>query len=294
MPIPSAPLLDKQGFTDLAHRVRNRPARPRQAQQGAAAAHALVQLGLTVSLGEGPAEPALPSSRAAAEGVPQPYRLTDWVERGDDWEAVNHRFEVDVHGATSMTHIDAVDHFRWDGAPALAPEVGTLDRLSEGLLSRGVLLDVPGVTGAPVPPGHVITLAEVCEALDRQQTELRPGDALYINLGRAGARCSHVELGSEPVAGLSIECAEWLAEAAPSVVITDAGLDPTPSQVTDLPVPWHLLLLTVLGIPLVDMAKLGPLAATCRRLGRWEFLSVMAPLPLRGASGSPVNPLAVF
>ena len=80
----------------------------------------------------------------------------------------------------------------------------------------------------------------------------------------------------------------------PSVIITDQGLDPNPSEVEGLPVPWHLLVLTVLGTPLIDMAMLAELAATCSRLDRWEFFTSIAPLHLPGASGSPVNPLAVF
>jgi hypothetical protein len=55
-----------------------------------------------------------------------------------------------------------------------------------------------------------------------------------------------------------------------------------------------VLLLSVLGIPLVDAADLVPLAATCADLQRWEFFSVIAPLHIPFASGSPINPLAVF
>ena len=58
--------------------------------------------------------------------------------------------------------------------------------------------------------------------------------------------------------------------------------------------PWHILTLTSLRIPLVDMANLTPVADACAQFERWEFLSVLAPLNLPGASGSPVNPLAIF
>jgi kynurenine formamidase len=294
MPRPSTPLLSRDAYSDLARILSDRdPAHP-SAGDNVLGAIGLVREGVVVATGEGPAEPALPPARAAVSGVPQAYALTNWVERGEDWAAMNHRFEVDVHGATSMTHIDALDHFRWDGAPALIDDRGALARLSEGLISRGVLLDVPGVLGRTPPPGHVITLADVHEVLDRQQIDVRKGDALYVNLGRTSSRHSHVALGAEPMAGLSIECAEWLADVGPSVVVSDAGLDANPSEVDGLPVPWHVMLLTVLRIPLVDMARLDLLAETCRRLGRWEFLSVIAPLPIPSSSGSPVNPLAVF
>jgi kynurenine formamidase len=32
----------------------------------------------------------------------------------------------------------------------------------------------------------------------------------------------------------------------------------------------------------------------CRRLRRWEFMFVVAPLRFHHATGSPVNPLAIF
>ena len=115
-----------------------------------------------------------------------------------------------------------------------------------------------------------------------------------MSFGRSTAARSDHALGSRPTPGLSIECAEWLANLSPSIVVTDEGLDSVPSEVEGQPVPWHLLLLTVLGIPLVDRAMLATLSSTCVELGRWEFLSVVSPLPIRGASGSRVNPLAFF
>ena len=292
MPAPSATLLSRSAFTELANDLRRARRTPVSRETRALRGTELVREGLVVAMGEGPAEPGLAGGASTDPGIPLPYSLSHSADRGDGWTARNHRFGVDVHGSTSMTHIDALDHFSWDAMPPILD--GSLAELSTGLVSRGVLLDVPALTGRPVEPGHVISLAQVHEAFDRHRVQLRPGDALYVNLGRTGTRRSDLALGAEPVAGLSIECAAWLADAHPSVVVSDAGLDADPSEVEGLPVPWHLLLLTVLGIPLVDMAQLGRLAETCRRLGRWEFLSTIAPLPIPASSGSPVNPLAVF
>jgi len=49
-----------------------------------------------------------------------------------------------------------------------------------------------------------------------------------------------------------------------------------------------------LGLALVDMALLEPLAAACREEGRWEFLLIVSPLNVPGGTVSPVNPLAIF
>jgi len=52
--------------------------------------------------------------------------------------------------------------------------------------------------------------------------------------------------------------------------------------------------IATLGLALVDMALLEPLATACREEGRWEFLLVVSPLNVPGGTGSPVNPLAIF
>ncbi|WP_309067099.1 cyclase family protein [Microbacterium sp.] len=290
MPRPSAPLMTRDEFADLVSRVRverRNPPAPRAVRD----AMALVTEGVVVSAAEGPAEPSLPATGRAEPQVPQPYALSRWVDEGEGWGAANHRLELDIHGVASMTHIDALDHFRWEDR--VLPG-GELDDLRAGLVTRGVLIDVPGVLGVDVDPGDVITRAEIGETLRRQGVELRRGDALYFRLGRDGARCAHADLAADPMPGLSFECAEWLAEVAPSVVVTDAGLDPNPSEVEGVPVPWHILLLAALGVPLVDMAALGGLCETAARLNRYEFASTIAPLPIPASSGSPVNPLALF
>ena len=49
-----------------------------------------------------------------------------------------------------------------------------------------------------------------------------------------------------------------------------------------------------MGMPLLDNANLDDLAAACAEVGRWEFLLMVAPLRVRGGTGSPVNPIAVL
>ena len=286
----SSILMQGEEFAALCDRLRVE-GRSEPRPEDVRAAMSLVTEGIIVSAAEPPALPALPETGIAQAGRPQPYALSFWEESAPNWTAANHRLELDIHGISSMTHIDSLDHFRWGGR---SQTNGDLLDLRKGIVSRGVLLDVPGVLGVDVPPGHVITLDEVTEALRRQRVALRPGDALHIRLGREGVRSSHADLSADPMPGLSIECAEWLASAAPSVVITDAGLDVNPSEVDGIPVPWHILTLTALAVPLVDMADLVGLAETCSRLGRYEFASVLAPLPIPGSTGSPLNPLAIF
>ena len=291
MPRESRPLLTAEAFGDLARslaRFANRAA------PDIAAALLIPRSGRVVSVADAPAAPALGPDAAVTPGSPTPYRLTQRTNSGDGWTVVNDRLELDIHGETSMTHVDTTAHFTSDLSAVRPAGVDPLMGLAaSGLVGRGILIDVPGVLGKSTD-GQVVTFADVQEVLSRTGLDPRPGDAVYINLGRSERARSDIPLFSLPTAGLSIECASWLAGIAPSVVVTDEGLDPSPSEVEGLHVPWHLLMLTVLGVPMVDRAMLAPLSAACAEAARWEFLSVIAPLPIPGASGSPVNPIAIL
>jgi kynurenine formamidase len=96
------------------------------------------------------------------------------------------------------------------------------------------------------------------------------------------------------LAGVSVECAEWVHGSQAAALICDGGMDTQPSEVDGIRIPWHILTLTMMGMLIVDNADLEALAATCARLGRWEFQLVMAPLRLAGGTSSPVNPIAIF
>ena len=288
MPRPAQPILNRHEFEALHTRLR-RTATPRPDPAQTAAAAALVRSGVVVSAGEAP-----PRGAADRTGAGSAYRLQQWRDHGDSWHAVNDRIEMDIHGSPSMTHIDALSHFGWHADDHTAEPGGGLEALTGGIVGRGVLIDIPRTLGCPVPGGSVVTPDDLVETLSSQGVEVRRGDALWLRFGREAPRSADEPLGAQPTPGLSIACADWLAEVSPAVVITDFGLDGTPSEVEGIAVPWHILTLTSLRIPLVDMANLAPVADACAQFSRWEFLSVLAPLNLPGASGSPVNPLAIF
>lgn len=300
MPEPSRPRLTSDQFDDLLARLRRtEPARP---GENALAAAQLISTGTVVSCGQGPALPA--SDTPAPHGVPHPVRLAQYSVESGDHLAVCDRFEVDLHGALSMTHVDALEHFYWRGLDFSGRPVPGSDRGSlvhepavdvmRPMVGRGVLIDLPAVCGGSIPPGEVATLDDLRAAICATGVAISPGAFLHIRFGFEGPRDSATFSRSEPVPGLGLECAEWLAGLAPALVLTDLGLDAVPSEVHGVRVPWHIILLAHLGIPLVDLAALGSLADTCRDLERYEFCSVVSALPLHGASGSPVQPIAIF
>jgi hypothetical protein len=58
--------------------------------------------------------------------------------------------------------------------------------------------------------------------------------------------------------------------------------------------PIHLLVVAAMGMPILDNCDLERLAEAAATHRRWEFLLTVAPEPVPGATGSPVNPTAVF
>ena len=83
-------------------------------------------------------------------------------------------------------------------------------------------------------------------------------------------------------------------ERKAAMVGSDLALDVTPSGIEGLKGPAHDLAIVAMGMPILDAADFGPLSIECKKRGRWTFLLTMAPLAIPGATGSPVNPIAVF
>lgn len=279
-------------------RLRTRLARAEpsvvSARQRLAAAGLVVD-GLAIGAGA-------PSPSAGATPVPA-YAVEQTREGTDRWHAVNDRVTFEVHGAASMTHMDFVSHFAWSAAGAPAGEPGAAGASGargasgapaphvDGVVGRGVLIDLPAFLGRELAAGEKAGADAVRGALERQGTSLRPGDTAWIRFGRARPRRADDTLDA-PMPGLSLECADLLADAA--AIVTDGGLDGSPSEVAGIPTPWHILVLTALRIPLVDLAELTRLSRACGAARRWEFLSVLAPAPLRDTSGAPLTPIAVL
>ncbi len=70
--------------------------------------------------------------------------------------------------------------------------------------------------------------------------------------------------------------------------------DTAPSAAEGVDFPVHVLAVHAMGLHLLDWLQFDDLAAAWEELNRWSFLCVIAPLRLRAATGSPVNPIAIF
>jgi hypothetical protein len=52
--------------------------------------------------------------------------------------------------------------------------------------------------------------------------------------------------------------------------------------------------LVAMGLHLLDNLYLADLEDACAALSRWAFLFTVAPLRVERATGSPINPIAIF
>ncbi len=74
----------------------------------------------------------------------------------------------------------------------------------------------------------------------------------------------------------------------------DTANDPVPEEEGKIVRPIHCIGIPAIGMWLLDGADYEALGEHCARLNRWEFMFVIAPLKLNGASASPVNAIAIL
>ena len=216
--------------------------------------------------------------------------------------AVADAVTLQVHGWS--THLDALGPIYTDDVGSNGrrrTEVFTGDGLSanaitalkDGVFTRGVLLDVAASRGLPyLPADHVITRGELEDAEHAAGVTVEAGDALFVHTGLT-ARLATGPDAPDHRAGLGIDAVLWLRERDVALFGGDC-VELLPGRDPDLPLPLHQLGIGAMGLTLLDWPHLDRLLAMCARLQRRQFLLTVAPLPIVGGTGSPVNPIATF
>ncbi|MFI5638834.1 cyclase family protein [Streptomyces goshikiensis] len=262
-----------------------------------------IRSGRTVTL-------AAPVETRSAPDNPQPagHRLTGPSE--DEALALGlhfatDRFAMNVHGDAD-SHLDALCHVVWNGtlhggvsAASLTPEGATalsVELARDGIVGRGVLLDIPRLRGVPwLDPGDHVTAADLLAAERSQDVRVGEGDLLFV---RVGHRRRRTESGpwnaAETRAGLHPAAMELLAERRVAALGGDGNNDTAPSLTDGVEFPVHVLGVHALGLYLLDYLQFEDLVPLCEEEGRWSFFCVVAPLRLPRATGSPVNPIAIL
>jgi kynurenine formamidase len=222
------------------------------------------------------------------------------VVRSDGGSAANDLITMGTHVGT---HIDALGHVSQDGrlhggTDAAAAQTGGAFpdhgiHTFPSALYRGILLDIPAVLGVErCEGGHEIGPQHLAAALELSGATPRPGDVLLVRSGW-GSRWSEgpAYVGhSTGVPGVAEAGARWLAELAPRAVGADTiAFERLEAGKGHAVLPAHRVLLVEHGINIIETMNLEDIAVA----GVREFTLVLAPLPLVGATGSPVRPLAV-
>lgn len=213
---------------------------------------------------------------------------------------------LDYHGKAT-THLDAVCHIGYrgniyggvpsrDAFTSLGSRWAAVTTMSQGLLLRGVLVDMPVVRKVPwLKPGTAVRAADLEEAQNVLGFEIGRHDAVLLRSGHAGRKAALGAWDSDVAsAGLHVDAMPFLAERSIALLGGDGDSDVRPSPVAGVHSPIHALALTAMGMPLLDNLTLEELSSACQAAGRYEFLLVVAPLVIPRGTGSPVNPIAVL
>jgi kynurenine formamidase len=209
-------------------------------------------------------------------GASQPPNVVDLY--------VMERQEVEYHGGR-FTHVDAFCHAMHGGKiyggldykATVTPEGGCakmgIAAMKGGVVTRGLLLDLPGVQVFP----------QDIEAWEKRTgIRIGPGDALLLRSGKPAQKTG----GWDPSIGPFLR--------ARDVAILGSDFYQEGGSVPGVFLPIHSLTLYALGVHLFDNLDLDALAETATRLKRWEFLLMAAPPPITNGAGSLINPIAVF
>jgi kynurenine formamidase len=272
--------------------------------QKRAAAARLVRTGETVSL-------ALPLATNPARDNPTP--VTHLMIRSGSvghplgsWGCADY-FAIEPHGLAT-THLDALCHHFYQGkmyngfdyteVDFQGAHKCAIDVARDGIISRGVLFDIPRIRQVGwIAPGDAI-FPEDLEAAERaQRVEVGEGDVMLLRTGRFKLRRAQGVSASTgmKMPGLHASCLEWLHQRKIAVLGSDAVSDvlPTPYE-PPLRMPIHTGTLVMMGVHLIDNADLEPLAEKCAGTGRYEFMFSLLPLILERGTASPANPVALF
>lgn len=201
------------------------------------------------------------------------------------------------------THLDSLNHISLDNkyyngidAFEVTTPRGTLKlgiETTPPVVTRGVMVDIPGVLGKDIlEDGRGISVEEVEKFLKKENVEVSAGDAVffYTGLSKLWQEAARYNEHWESSPGISYGLAKWLGERDVAVTGADTpASEVSPPEVKGTRLPVHQYLVTKCGIRLIDNMKLDELSKD----KVYEFLFVCSPLPIKGATASPVAPVAI-
>lgn len=241
------------------------------------------------------------------------------LDTGTDAERGTQGFPHGIGGADDVIFMPLQASTQWDGLGHIfdhgqawngrrAGDVVTSDgdlvtgiQTATGRISgRGVLLDVGRVLGVDgeLPDGFAITAEHLAATIAAQgpTSTVGRGDLLLVRTGRLARarRDGWGEYAGGDSPGLSFTTADWLHSTEVAAVATDTwGFEVRPNEFENAFQPLHQVAIPHIGLFIGEMWDLDALAADCAADGVHEFFLSAEPLPVTGAVGAPVVPIAV-
>ena len=205
------------------------------------------------------------------------------------WDGLGHIFD---HGR-AWNGRDAADVVTSEG-----DRVTGIETAAALIAGRAVLLDAGRVLGrdGELPDGFAITPGQLETIIAGCGVSVGRGDIVLVRTGQlARARrdgWGGYAGGAAP--GLSFTCAPWLHRTEIAAIATDTwGFEVRPNEFEHAFQPLHQVVIPHIGLYIGEMWDTESLAADCAADGRYEFWLTAAPIPVTGAVGAPVNPIAV-
>jgi kynurenine formamidase len=240
-----------------------------------------------------------------AADMPGAENMPSLFHQDRRWGFSNERLDILFHGNT-ITHLDSPCHIFWDGTMyngrshslvdvATGSAWGAVTAAANGIVTRGVLLDVARIRGVPwLEPCEAVFPDDLEAAEHRQGVRVRSGDAVLLRTGYGRVRHEAGASGGFTQAGWHASCLPWLYERQVALIGADTPQDVQPSGFDAVLMPVHTVGLVAMGLWMLDNCDLEACAATAAELGQWEFQLAVAPIRFAGTSGSPINPIATF
>ncbi|MEW2116137.1 cyclase family protein [Streptomyces sp. NPDC005474] len=242
------------------------------------------------------------------------------LDTGTDAALGNQGFPHGIGGADDVIAMPLQCSTQWDGlghifdhgkawngrdAEKVVTSAGDLvtgiEHMAPYVAGRGVLLDVARVIGdddgmPELPDAFAITTEHLTATAAAHGVSVGRGDIVLVRTGRLtrARRDGWGDYAGGPAPGLSFTTAGWLHRSEIAAIATDTwGFEVRPNEFEHAFQPLHQVVIPNMGLVIGEMWDLDALAEDCAADGVYEFWLTAAPLPITGAVGSPVNPIAV-
>jgi kynurenine formamidase len=240
------------------------------------------------------------------------------ITSGLDAELASQEFPHGIGGADDVIFMPLQASTQWDGLGHIfdhgmayngrrAAQVVTsegdlvtgIETAAAHIAGRGVLLDVGRAVGdGELPDGFAISVGHLLATIAAQgaTSAVGRGDLVLVRTGQLTRvrREGWGDYAGGPAPGLSFATAPWLRDTDIAGVATDTwGMEVRPNEFPNAFQPLHQVAIPHIGLFIGEMWDLDALAADCASDGVYEFWLTAAPLPVTGAVGAPVNPIAV-